>query len=333
MSQNTRMPNSETGSNVTTCVNCHSPMPTGLRFCRNCGYRLGEGSAEYTETVRFQNGHNGAAVNVATAPTPNYQTNYGLGAGPLATPAWRGLRLRCRRMSGMSWMFLALFIFFGVAGGAAQLIKHRGFNSGFSRGVVSAPRSFVGVDQFENTDGGVTFSNVEPPGSPADKAGLVGGDIITTFDGQKIDDSDEMMSLLRNTPIGKIVEVVFVRDGETRTTKLTTISESDAKRLEKEFSARPEGHGRFGINNQQRVEIPGTNLHGVRLGTVDANYPADMAGLKKGDIVIAFDEVPIRTSDELDARIQRAVPYTTVVVQIIRGDERLGIPVKVGRRS
>ena len=40
---------------ITTCGNCHSPMPRELRFCRNCGFRLGEGSAEYTETVRFQN--------------------------------------------------------------------------------------------------------------------------------------------------------------------------------------------------------------------------------------------------------------------------------------
>ena len=337
MSQNTPVPpNSGIDSSVTTCTNCHSPMPSGLRFCRNCGYRLGEGLAEYTETVRFQNGHNGAGVRTATAPTPNYQTNYGLGGGPIATPGWRevrGLRGRCRRMSGMTWMFLALFIFFGAAGVATTIVRQISHGISGRVSAPSSPRSFVGVNQFETTDGGVTFSNVEPPGSPADQAGLVGGDIITSFDGQKISDSDEMMSLLRKTPIGKIVDVVFVRDGETRTTKLTTISEGDAKRLEKEFSARPGGHGRFGIDDQERVEIPGTNLHGVRLGSVEANLPADMAGLKKGDIVMAIDDVPIRTSDELDSRIQRAVPYTTVVVKIIRGVERLEIPVKVGRRS
>jgi membrane-associated protease RseP (regulator of RpoE activity) len=335
MSQNTPVPpNSGIDSSVTLCTNCHSPMPSGLRFCRNCGYRLGEGLAEYTETVRFQNGHNGAGVKTATAPTPNYQTNYGLGGGPIAANAPCNLkRRRHRRMSGMNWMFLALFIFFGTAGGVTTIVRqiNHGINGRVS--APSSPRSFVGVNQFETTDGGVTFSNVEPPGSPADKAGLVGGDIITSFDGQKISDSDEMMSLLRKTPIGKIVEVVFVRDGETKTTKLTTISEEDAKRLEKEFSARPGGHGRFGIDNQERVEIPGTNLHGVRLGSVEANLPADMAGLKKGDIVIAIDDVPIRTSDELDSRIQRAVPYTTVVVKIIRGADHLEIPVKVGRRS
>jgi len=47
--------NPEMDPAVTSCGNCHAPMPKELRFCRNCGFRLGEGSAEYTETVRFQN--------------------------------------------------------------------------------------------------------------------------------------------------------------------------------------------------------------------------------------------------------------------------------------
>ena len=309
-------------------------MPSGLRFCRNCGYRLGEGLAEYTETVRFQNGHNGAGVKTATAPTPNYQTNYGLGGGPIATPGWRemrGLRKRCRRMSGMTWMFLALIIFFFVAGG---FTRFRPFRAGFNRGApaTAVSRSFAGVNSFDTTDRGVTFDNVEPAGSPADKAGLVGGDIITSFDGREIKSDDQMMELLGTTPVGKTVDVVFIRDGETRTTKLTTISKGEFDRLAADFRNRPEGRGRLGIDDQERDDVPGTNLRGVRLGTVEKSLPADMAGLKPGDIVIEFDNVPIRTSGELDSRIQRAVPYTTVVVKIVRGAERLEIPIKVGRR-
>jgi hypothetical protein len=333
MSQNTPVPpNSGIDSSVTTCTNCHSPMPSGLRFCRNCGYRLGEGLAEYTETVRFPNGHNGAGAKTATAPTPNYQTNYGLGGGPIAANAPCNLkRRRHRRMSGMSWMFLALIIFFFVAGG---FTRFRPFRVGINRGspATAVSRSYAGVNSFDTTDGGVTFDNVEPAGSPADKAGLVGGDIITTFDGHEIKSDDQIMELLGTMPVGKTVDVVFIRDGETRTTKLTTISKGEFDRLAADFRNRPEGRGRLGIDDQERVDVPGTNLHGVRLGTVEKSLPADMAGLKSGDIVIEFDNVPIRTSGELDSRIQRAVPYTTVVVKIIRGAERLEIPIKVGRR-
>src|SRR5438132_134815 len=186
MSQNTPVPpSSGIDSSVTTCANCHSPMPSGLRFCRNCGYRLGEGLAEYTETVRFQNGHNGA-----------------------------------------------------------------------------------GLNSFDTTDRGVTFDNVEPAGSPADKAGLVGGDIITSFDGREIKSDDEMMELLGTTPVGKTVDVVFIRDGETRTTKLTTISKGEFDRLAEAFRNRPEGRGRFGYetDDAEKVAVQGTNMFGVRLG-------------------------------------------------------------------
>jgi len=36
------------------------------------------------------------------------------------------------------------------------------------------------------------------PGGPADKAGLVGGDVITSFDGHQVRQANEMMNLLVN---------------------------------------------------------------------------------------------------------------------------------------
>src|ERR1700704_3382668 len=101
---------------VTTCGNCHLPMPKELRFCRNCGFRLGEGSAGYTETVRFQNGPPGMlAGNNSANSFP-----HGVG-GPMACSPGGRLRKRTRRMSGMTWMFLGLLIFF-IAGGAFTAI-------------------------------------------------------------------------------------------------------------------------------------------------------------------------------------------------------------------
>ena len=330
MSQNvSTSPTAETGSNFTNCKNCHAHMPSELRFCRNCGFRLGEGSAEYTETVRFDGAT--AAGRVGTARPTSQSTPFGMGtAGPMARVAAGAIRCRRKRMSGMSWIFVIIVMFFAVGAGAS-LFAPRNPRRIFPP-VVSAPRSYFGVNSFDTADGGVTFDSIEAPGSPADKAGLVGGDIITTFDGQQVTDDGQMMDLLRKTPIGKTVDVVFIRDGETKTTKLTTISESDLDQLGKAFRARPEGRGKFGISNQERVEIPGTKLHGVRLGNVDSSMPADMAGLKSGDIIIALDNAPIRTSAELSYRIQLAVPYKTVVVKIMRGSETMDIPVKVGRQ-
>jgi S1-C subfamily serine protease len=245
------------------------------------------------------------------------------------------IKRRRGRMSGMTWMFLGLLIFFIAAAGFTAIIRPIRQNISAEIAKQAAPRSYVGVGSFDTTEGGVTFDNVEPPGSPADKAGLVGGDIVTIFDGQGVTSEDEIMDLLGRTPVGKTVDVVYVRDGETKTTKLTTVSKEEFDRLARQFSNRPEGKGRFGFDddNVERVPIPGTKMFGVRLDEVTASLPADMAGIKEGDIVIEFDGVPIRTPDELSSRVNRALPYSTVKVVVMRGTEKIEIPVKMGRQT
>jgi len=235
----------------------------------------------------------------------------------------------------MTWMFLCLLIFF-VAAAVFTAVKSPSLPIVRISRPITPPRSYLGVNGFETAEdnSGVTFANVEPPGSPADKAGLVGGDIITSADGQLVHSDDEMMAILRRTPIGKTIDIVYIRDGETKNTKLTTFSEEDSNRLSKEFAARPEGRGQFGYDDDdvERVEIPGTKMFGIRLNDVNTSLPADMAGIKEGDIVIEFAGVPIRTPEELVSRVRRAKPYDTVVVVVMRGGERLEIPVKMGKR-
>jgi membrane-associated protease RseP (regulator of RpoE activity) len=321
--------NPEMDGAVTTCGNCHSPMPKELRFCRNCGFRLGEGVAEYTETVRFQDVPAGTFAGNSANSFP-----HGAG-GAIAVSSGRKQRKRRRRMSGMTWMFLGLLIFF-IAAAAFTAIKSPHNPIVRIGRPAPPPRSYFGVDGFETTDGdsGVTFANVEPPGSPADMAGLVGGDIITTADGQPVHSRDEMLEILRRTPIGKTIDIVYIRDGQTKNTKLTTFSEEDSARLSRDFAGRSVGRGRFGFDddNTERVPIPGTQMFGVRLDDVSPSLPADMAGIKNGDIIIEFDGVPIRTPEELTSRVRRAIPYQTINVVLMRGGERLEIPVKMGKQ-
>ena len=319
--------NPETEAAVVTCGNCHTPMPRELRFCRNCGFRLGEGPAEYTETVRFQNARPGTFPGNNSTPFNSYGA-----AGPL-TPHASGPVKKRRRMSGMTWMFLGLLIFFVVAATFTAIVKPIRQNIRAEVAQAVAPRSYVGVDAFDATDGGVTFQNVEPPGSPADQAGLVGGDIITMFDGQVINDDDQIMEMLKTIPIGKTVDVTFIRDGETKTTKLTTVSKQEFDRLNQQYRNRPEGRGQFGYEDSEaeRVPIEGTKMFGVRLGEILANRPADIAGVKEGDIVIEFDGVPIRTTDEFLSRVRRALPYSVVKLVVMREGQRVEIPVKMGK--
>ena len=305
MSQN---PETSLSSDTTICSNCHSPMPSALRFCRNCGFRLG---------TSF--GDSGQPLSGGTYT----------GSAPLAAPKKR------RRLSGMTWIFVGLIVFFvGAAAFTAIINPIRRHNINIAGIKAMVNKSYVGVDGWDTTDKGVTFGSVDAPGGPADKAGLVGGDIVTKFDGQDIHDEDQINDLMVRTPIGKTVDVEYLRDGEKKTTKLTTISQDEFKRLVKEFDKRPEGKGQFGYDDDEseRVQVPGKNIYGVKLNSLLRSRPADIAGIKEGDIVIEFDGVPIRTTDEFLMRVRRALPYSTVKVVVVRDGQQLEIPVKMGKQ-
>jgi len=305
-----------------TCSNCHSRMPSDLRFCRNCGFRLPQSMAGF-----------GAGAYAGSNELPTAVL-------PAATPKKK------RRFSGMSWIFVGLLIFFVAAAAFTAIVAPKRNSPAFGITQVPVNKSYLGVDEFNNTDEGVIFESVSAPGGPADKAGLIGGDVIMSVDGQQIHDEDQIDELLTRTPIGKTVDVEYMRDGQKKTAKLTTISLDEYKRLSREFDRRPEGRAQFGYEDgdAETVKVPGTNIHGVKLGTILRNRPADIAGVKNGDIAIEFDGVPIRTNGEFLMRVRRALPYTTVKLVVMRpkGDpeaegepkeyEKVEIPVRLGKQ-
>jgi S1-C subfamily serine protease len=258
---------------------------------------------------------------------------------PPATPKKK------RRFSGMSWIFVGLLVFFVAAAAFTAIVAPK--RSG-SVGFVQTPvvKSYLGVDEFNNTDEGVIFESVSAPGGPADKAGLIGGDVIVSVDDQLIHDEDQIEELMTKTPIGKTLDVEYMRDGQKKTTKLTTISLDEYRKLSREFDRRPEGRPQFGYEDgdAETVKVPGMNIHGVKLGTILRNRPADIAGVKNGDIVIEFNDIPIRTNAEFLMRVRRALPYTTVKLVVMRpkGDpeaedqpqeyEKIEIPVRLGKQ-
>lgn len=313
MSQNPEMPLPvDLTSTLTTCSNCHSAMPSELRFCRNCGFRLGDGLAEYQETVRFGDP---------------------LVPGEVSTPLTAKKR---PKISGMAWVFIALLVFFVGAAAFTAIISP--VRQRVAATHLPTKQSYTGTEGWENaeTGPGVTFASVSLPGGPADKAGMVGGDVIVNFDGQTVLNEDQMEQMMAQTPPGKTVNVIYLRDGESHATQLTTISEVEFKQLREEFNdrQRPEGRAQFGYDSGdvERVEVPGTKIFGVRLGDVYNSRPADIAGVKNGDVVIEFDGIPIRTGEELLMRVNRAIPYSTIKLVVMRGPEKLEIPVKLGRR-
>jgi membrane-associated protease RseP (regulator of RpoE activity) len=327
---------------VNTCPNCHTLMPSVLRFCRACGFRLGEGVAEYTETVRFQDAaHTSPAGKKRTGSAAASQTSsaggkdWGAMAGRMSERTVKSVTSglgqmkvarACKRVPRwMVWVIIPVMLA-SMTGIFTSNSARR--NRDRSRVAANSPNSFLGGN-YKTVDGGAFLKDIMPPGSAADKAGLIGGDIITSFDGKPVKSESDLSNLLTWTPVGKTVEITYLRDGETKTAQLTTISEKENSRLEEVFDDLPKGF--LGVGDDfKRVQVPGTNIYGVRINEVYKNRPAYIAGLRDGDIIIEFDRIPIRTTEELNRRIDRARPDSTVTIVVMRGGERLEIPVKMG---
>lgn len=313
-----------------TCPSCRAALVDGMRFCRMCGYRLGEGMAEFVETVRFDEMPNMSGMG---------QGNQSLTSAPttMMTPAMAPpAPMRKPKRGKKKWLaFLLLMV---------VLIPLMGVGGTFLFGAIrdaaresvgrfqqpEQPRSFFGVSEFGDAEGEAgALLEQTMVGSPAERAELLDGDIITKFDGKTINGEDALRDALRETPIGKTVEIVYLRDGETKTTMLTTISSKDYNA----DAVMPRERGLIGIDDLDRVPVEGTKIHGVRLGDVYDNRPADIAGLKEGDIVVEFDGKPVRTPEGLSGYINLAKPGSTIPMVVHREGQRIVIPVKMGRRN
>jgi|SRR5580765_8220832 len=246
------------------------------------------------------------------------------GISPLSPKQRKG------RLSGLAWLLIGIGALFFAGSLLSMLRTQRPPNN---RPTPQSTENYFGAQEFDTVrDGGVTFRDVYPPDSPADKAGLVGGDVINTFDGQAVRNRDALLNLLRQTPVAKTVDITYVRDGETRKTKLTTISAEQFEQLVSDFEDRPAGHGQLGFEDTETVAVEGTRIFGVQLNVLSASGPATLAGIQTGDIVIEWGGIPIRTRGEFLTRVRRAIPYSTVNVVVMRESQRLEIPVKIGKR-
>jgi putative serine protease PepD len=71
---------------------------------------------------------------------------------------------------------------------------------------------FLGVSVGRSDTGGALV-NAVTPGSPADKAGLQQGDIVTRFDGKAINNSEDLVTAVQSGKVGDRVELTYTRGG------------------------------------------------------------------------------------------------------------------------
>lgn len=305
------------------CPQCSGQILDSQRFCRFCGYRLDQGVQDYTSTVVLDQpaSMTGPALGYGSPPAPWMPPAYGTTAPPIR-------RSRCRRRVVIALMVFAAF---GVAGRVAQ----EGIRSGwFDRsrfeqiapGIAGPSTAALGLAFDDAERGGAFIDRLGSVGGPAETAGLVGGDLIVQADDRPIKSTDDLRRFLRSKAPGDLIRLKVLRDGKPLALEITAASKDDLA------DEPPKPWGFFGIDEGEatRVRIPGTPIYGVRMDSLIRNRPADLAGIRNGDIIVEFGGHPIRTYREFIRQIRVEGPRADVDVKLIRDGQEMVIPLRLG---
>jgi S1-C subfamily serine protease len=99
-------------------------------------------------------------------------------------------------------------------------------------------------------------------------------------------------------------------------------------------------HGYLGVGLQQvampqqiRAKLEGAAQSGLILLSVEADSPAEKAGLQIGDILVSLDRKPVGEVDELQSALRGDVVGRTVTAILLRGGEPIERQVTVAERA
>lgn len=154
------------------------------------------------------------------------------------------------------------------------------------------------------------------PDGPAKEAGILAGDVITSFDGVEVEDTRGLVRQVGNTAVGKAVRVLVYRDGGTQTLLVTLGRREDTERPipagmdapEPEVSEEPVlGLTLSPLTEEMRTEMGiADDQTGLVVMDVDESTEAFEKGLRPGDLITEAGQQKITTLTDLDARISDA---------------------------
>jgi serine protease Do len=174
---------------------------------------------------------------------------------------------------------------------------------------------------------GALVSSVDA-GGPAAKAGLKPGDVIVAVNGQQVDDSSDLPSMIAGMKPGTKADIQVWRDKSTKNFTATIGALSDAK------VASSDGQGaqmqsRLGVAVRPLTPDEKSNDsvdHGLMVE--QAGGAAENAGIQPGDVILAVNGRPVSTADQLKQMIAQAGNSIALLIQ--RDNAQIFVPVDLG---
>ncbi len=179
-----------------------------------------------------------------------------------------------------------------------------------------------------NNTRGVLVREVEQ-GTPADRAGLKQGDVITALNNTPIADDNAFRNQVARTQPGTDIQLTILRNGKEQQLRATlaelTVKNAANDQSGKDDSTSNSDTGKLGLGVQpltpeiaQQLNLRGVT-QGLVVASVDPNGPAAEAGIQQGDVILQANQQPVRSIDDLRAAVNRSGSRPTLLLVNRRG--------------
>lgn len=175
-------------------------------------------------------------------------------------------------------------------------------------------------------DGGIRIGKIDA-GSPAEKAGLAEGDLVTAINGTPTPTFLDAFPILREAEIGKTLKLNVLREGAKKTMKvvLAEVPKPDGAKLM---------YARFGlrIRDLERKDLQELGLRkpiGLLVTEVNPRSEAARSGVQPGDLITTFAGWPTTSADGLGHLLEQVQTGNRVAVRVVRIDSEATVQAEL----
>lgn len=178
---------------------------------------------------------------------------------------------------------------------------------------------------------GALVGEVAPEG-PAAQAGMRAGDVIVEYDGKEITQMSMVPTLVAQTPVGRQVKVVVIRQGKKQNLQVT-IGKLEEEEAAGEAQAQPAAE-RLGLSAQELTPEVAQSLgikeqEGVLIVNVEPGSAAAEAGLRRGEVIVEVNQQPVQNMAEYAARMEQAMAEGGVLLLVRRGGQSRFVAIQM----